>query len=53
MQAVVEVPQAAPQTGSEPVEKPQVPAQEQAVKEDESRNINRQIRNISAFCDCV
>lgn len=53
MQAV-EVPQVVPQTGSEPVEKPQAPVLEQAVKDDESRNsIIRQIRNISAFCDCV
>lgn len=50
MQAV-EVPQIVPQ-GNETAEKPQAPVKEQAVKE-ESLNIIRQIRNISAFCDCV
>lgn len=51
MQAV-EVSQIVPQ-GSETAEKPQAPVKEQAVKEEESLNIIRQIRNISAFCDCV
>jgi hypothetical protein len=37
------------------VEKPQAPAQEPSKlkKEDEAQKIIRQIRNISAFCDCV
>lgn len=50
MQAV-EVTQIVPQ--DEAADKPQAPVQEQAVKEDESLSILRQIRNISAFCDCV
>jgi hypothetical protein len=50
---VVEVPQSVPQAVNETAEKPQASGQEQAVKEEESRNIIRQIRNITAFGDCV
>jgi len=50
---VVEVPQTVPQTGSETIEAPKVQPQEQGVKDEESRNIIRQIRNITAFGDCV
>lgn len=55
---VAEVPQTVPQGGNEntsrtKLEKPQASVQEQAVREDESRNIIRQIRNITAFGDCV
>lgn len=50
---VVEVPQNVQQTGNESADKPKIPVQEQAVKEEESRNIIRQIRNITAFGDCV
>lgn len=50
---VVEAPKTVPQTGSETIEAPKAQPQEQAVKDDESRNISRQIRNITAFGDCV
>jgi len=50
---VVEVTQTVPPTGSETIEAPKAQPQEQPVKDDESRNVIRQIRNITAFGDCV
>jgi len=51
MQAV-EVQKIVP-TKNENAEATKVPPQEQPVKKDEFADKGRQIRNISAFCDCV
>ncbi|HYD33766.1 MAG TPA: hypothetical protein VEA39_04280 [Methylophilaceae bacterium] len=50
---VVEVTQTVPQTGNDNTETSRTPAQDQIVKEEETRSILNQIRNISAFGDCV
>lgn len=52
MQAV-DVQQIVPQSGTENAEIPQAPAQEQVTNEDEFGSKGYQIRNITAFGDCV
>lgn len=52
MQAV-EVQKVIPQNGSETAEIPQAPAHQQAIVEDEFGSKGKQIRDITAFGDCV